>query len=347
MAEKYARVLRMITEQPWAIQEATLDTICGVVTARASGVKLSKHEIQARVGAANQRPSKQVIGTVAVIPVFGVLAQRMNMFSEISGGTSYQQIAQQFREFRDDESVKAIVFEFDSPGGEVFGLQELADEIFAARETKRLVAMVNANCASAALYLAAACQEIVITPSGMVGSIGCIVAHEDVSAMDEKLGLKRTYITSSPYKSEGHEGVPLTEEAHAHIKSMVDEYGAQFEKFVAKARGVTPGKVRGEFGGGRMLMAKDAKRVGLVDRIATMDEVVAKLAGRKSMAAVRADEAAPAIAAEAELPAVAAEEPVLEVQAEAAPVAAADAPAPLVDVELEDMDLALRLAEHR
>jgi signal peptide peptidase SppA len=369
MADKYSRVLSALMGHPWAIRQGTLDTICGIVTARAEGVRLTKAEIQARVGAAAARPSKEVVGTVGVIPVFGVLAQRMDMFTDISGGTSYQQLSKQLREFRDDDSVKHCVFEHDSPGGDVFGLQELADEIYAARAVfaargGKLVAMVNPQCASASLYLAAACHEIVITPSGAIGSIGTVCVHTERSAMNEMMGIKPTYITSSPFKQEDNQDTPLSAEAYGHLKAMVDEYGAQFEKFVAKARGVTPAKVRNEFGGGRMLMAKDALRVGLVDRISTMDDLMAKLVGRKAAAGVRAEETAPAvsavddqpvaaaddttpaIAAETDRPTVAAEDPVLEVQAAATPVATEPA-APLVDVELEDMDLALRLAEHR
>lgn len=336
MADKYSRILRAITEQPWAIRRATLDTICEVVSARAAGAKLSRAEIQAKVGAAAARPTKQVVNTVAVLPVCGVLAQKMNMFAEISGGTSYQQLRDSFREFRDDPQVKAIVFEFDSPGGEVFGLQELAEEIFEARDVKRMVAVVNPFCASAALYLAAACHEIVVTPSGQVGSIGCIVVHSDYSKQNEMIGFAPTYITSSPYKAEANEDAPLSDEARTSLQAMVDEYGQQFEKFVAKGRNVPLSKVRSDFGGGRMLMAKDAVKVGLADRVSTLDDVLAKLIGRKSAAAARAEDMAPTVRADTSGPVVAAavEQPV-------APAAiAAEAPEPVdaVDSALVEAD---------
>jgi signal peptide peptidase SppA len=286
MAKEYSRVLRAITERPWNIRRSTLDTMCAIVAARISGVELTKDEIQARLKTeAAARPTQQIIGTVGVIPVFGVLAQKMNMFLDISGGTSYQQLIKQFREFRDDPQVKAIVFEHDSPGGEVFGLVEAAEEIFAARDTKRLIAVVNPLCCSASLFLACACSEIVITPSGEVGCIGTIMCHTDYSKQNEMIGIDPTYIVSSPYKAEGNPDEPLGDDALAYLQSQVDSYGDQFEKFVAKGRNVPVSKVKSDFGQGRVLMARDALKAGLVDRIATMDETIAKLVGRRSAVA--------------------------------------------------------------
>jgi capsid assembly protease len=304
MKNNYSRVLGAIAEQPWAIHQPMLETICEVVSARASGVKLSKDEIQARLGVSAARPVKQVVGTVAVIPVVGVLAQKMNMFTEISGGTSYQQLTAQYREFRDDPQVKAIVFEHDSPGGSVLGLQELAEEILESRDAKRTIAVVNSECYSASLYLAAACHEIVVTPSGLIGSIGTIVVHGDYSKMNEMVGFKPTYITSSKYKAEANPDTPLGDEALAHLKAMVDTYGEQFEKFVAKGRNVSVSRVREEFGQGRILMAKDAVRVGLADRVATMDDVIAKLVGKKSTGARADAEDVPTVTASDPEPAI-------------------------------------------
>lgn len=296
MPQKYSRVLSALTDQPWAIRQSALETMCAVVQARADGVELTKDEIQARI-AANARPTQQIIGTVGVIPVYGILAQRMNMFLDISGGTSYQQLLSQFRVMRDDPQVKAIVFEHDSPGGEVFGLLEAAEEIFSARDRKRLIAVVNPCAASASLFLAAACHEIVVTPSGQVGCIGTILCHTDYSKQNEMLGEDPTYIVSSPYKAEANPDEPLGDEALKHLQAQVDAYGDQFEKFVAKGRGVTVAQVKADFGGGRMLLAKDAVKAGLADRVATFDDTIAKLVGRRSVNGARSVVIGPAVGA--------------------------------------------------
>jgi len=284
MAEKYSRVLRAITEQPWAIRQSTLDTMIAVVAARASGVKLSQHEIRARIGAAQSKRSRSTVAdgasAVGVIPIYGVLAQKANMFTDISGGTSYQMVMRDFREFRDDPNVKAIVFDVDSPGGEVFGLEEAAEEIFAARGTKPMIAVCNPMIGSAALYLACACDEIVVTPSGAIGSIGTIVKHVDYSKQNDMLGESPTYITSSKFKAEGNPDEPLSDDAVADLQAMVNAYGDKFEAFVAKGRNVPVSKVRSDFGRGRMLLAADAVKVGLADGIETYEQALTRVLGQ-------------------------------------------------------------------
>jgi ClpP class serine protease len=73
---------------------------------------------------------------VAVVPVYGVISQRASMFDDISGGASVEQIAKQLRLAMANPEVKAIVMDFDTPGGSVYGIDELAQEIFDARQQK-------------------------------------------------------------------------------------------------------------------------------------------------------------------------------------------------------------------
>ena len=89
-----------------------------------------------------------------------------------------------------EPSISAIVLDVDSPGGSVFGVEELATEIRAARGTKPVVAVANSMAASAAYWIASQADELVITPGGMVGSIGVLTAHEDISKAQEMAGIK-------------------------------------------------------------------------------------------------------------------------------------------------------------
>lgn len=324
MAKEYSRILHALTQKPWNIRQSTLEMMCEVVLARASGVQLTKDEIQAQLGTQAARPTQQIIGTVGVIPVFGILAQRMDMFLDISGGTSYHQIIKQFREFRDDPQVKAIVFQHASPGGEVFGLIEAAEEIFAARDTKRLIAVVDPLSASASYFLACACPEIVVTPSGEAGCIGTIWCHRSYEKQNEMIGVKPTYLVSSPYKAEGNEDQDLGDEATAYIQTQIDAYGDQFEKFVAKTRRTTVAKVKSDFGGGRMLLAKDAVKAGMADRVASFDETIAKLVGRKGAVAVSGARAAVTVPEKTVATNVPVSEELLQTEAAAKPPKADD-----------------------
>jgi signal peptide peptidase SppA len=219
-----------------------------------------------------------------------------------------------------DESVGAIVIDIDSPGGSVFGTPELADEILKARGAKPIIAVANSNADSAAYWIASAADEIVGTPSSMVGSIGVWTMHVDFSKMDERVGMKVTYVSAGKYKVEGNEYEPLGEEAQAALQARVDEYYGMFVAAVAKGRGVTASAVRNGYGEGRVVTAKQALALGMIDRIGTLGQTLARF-GASTDGAVRIEEplepdiqAEPEIEASEEAPAPASKGDSLEIR---------------------------------
>jgi ClpP class serine protease len=119
--------------------------------------------------------------------------------------------------------------------------------------------------------------EIAVTPSGEVGSIGVFAVHEDVSKAAELAGVKTTLISAGPFKTEGNEFEPLTDEARTHIQSQVDQFYAMFLHDVASGRRVSAETVAGSYGEGRTLLAKPALEAGMVDRIQTLEATIAGL----------------------------------------------------------------------
>lgn len=214
-------------------------------------------------------------GRVAVIPIFGVISHRMNLLTYYSGGTSTQQLGRIVDQAAADPEVESIVFDVDSPGGCVFGVPELADHLFAMRERKRMVAVVNAMMCSAAYWLGCCAHEIVLTPSGLVGNIGVYQLHEDVSAANTMRGVEPTFIFAGRYKVEGNPYEPLGDEARAAIQAEVDFFYTRFANAVARGRGTTPEAVQTGFGEGRALTADQALAAKLCDRVDTFEAVLA------------------------------------------------------------------------
>jgi len=173
--------------------------------------------------------------------------------------------------------VTAIVLDVDSPGGSVQGVEEFSRAIFEARGVKPVVAIANATADSGAFYIASAAEELVVTPSGEVGSIGVIGFHLDESAKNEKAGEKWTIIQAGRYKSEFYPQHPLTDEARAAGQEFVDGYYELFVQAVARNRGVSAERVVEDYGQGRVVAAKKALQLGMVDRIATFQEVINEL----------------------------------------------------------------------
>lgn len=213
-------------------------------------------------------------GKIAVIPLHGVMSQRMNMMSAMSGGTSTELFGAAFAEQVNDPDVKAIVFDIDSPGGSSYGVTELANLIMSARGRKPILAIANSVGASAAFWIGAAADRFYATPGAIVGSVGVYMMHLDVSKWAENEGLKVSYISAGKNKTRGNEWEPLSDEDLSHFQAMVDETYSMFIRDVARGRGVTPAAVRSGYGDGDVLMASPAKKAGMIDGIKTLAEVI-------------------------------------------------------------------------
>lgn len=225
-----------------------------------------------------ERSGVEIVGRTALLPLFGVIGQRMNLFMYFSGGTSTEEFGAALDSLVADKQVKNIVIVVDSPGGSVFGTAELGAKILAARDQKRIIAIADSMAASGAYWLSSQASELVVTPGGMVGSIGVIASHLDESKAEELAGLKTTIIHAGRYKAELNSSQSLSPEAQDHLQATVDQYYAMFVAAVAKGRGVTETRVKSaEWGQGRMMLAQDAKAAGMVDRVATLEQVLKRL----------------------------------------------------------------------
>jgi signal peptide peptidase SppA len=284
----YTHVRALVYDQPWAITPEKLNAIQSLLAMRLAGERLTPEAIAERIGAADARRNTVRNGAVAVLPIYGVLMQRVDMLSEMSGGTSTERIARDFRQLVADPNIGTIVLDIDSPGGGVYGIAELAEEIFKARADKRIVAVANSMAASAAYWLGTAADELVVTPGGEVGSIGVYMIHEDWSAAYEQAGVKPTLIKFGEHKAEGIDIEPLSDAAKDALQKRVDEYGAMFTNAVAKHRGTNAATVSKEFGQGRVFGAKEAVKRGMADRVGSLQETLVRLAGVASGKGARA-----------------------------------------------------------
>jgi signal peptide peptidase SppA len=219
-----------------------------------------------------------VNGSIAVLRLYGVLVPRASDFSEQFGLAGVQRFTQDFRAALADDSIGGILIDIDSPGGSVYGVMELADEIYRARGRKPVFAVANSLAASGAYWIASSASEFFVTTGGEIGSIGVTDLHTDVSGALNKAGIRMTLVSAGKYKTEGNSFGPLTGEARAAMQARIDAYYGAFTRAVARNRGVDVATVRDGMGEGRVLSAQVAKAENMVDGVATLDEVVRKLA---------------------------------------------------------------------
>ena len=270
---------------PWALMPERLNAVSAVMArwsshAPATAEVLAGIDTDKLVREARRHTATSVSGGgIAVLPLYGVITQRGNMIEDVSGpgSVSTQKFAAALRQALADESVSQILIDIDSPGGSVYGVAELADEIVAARAQKPIIAIANSLAASAAYWIGCSASEFYVTPGGEVGSIGVWQAHFDYSQALAAEGVTPTLISAGTYKVEGNPYAPLEPEAQAFMQSRVDDYFLTFSKAVAKGRGVPIAQVRNGMGQGRVLGADAALEQNMVDGIVTLDEAIRKM----------------------------------------------------------------------
>jgi signal peptide peptidase SppA len=157
----------------------------------------------------------------------------------------------------------------DSPGGSVLGLPETADVIHAANRVKPVRAFVTGIAASAAYWLASQASSITLTPSGEVGSVGVLDMHADISKALENAGVKLTAVTAGEHKTERAPFTPLSDDAKAHMQAGVNAWYGDFLSAIRRGRGMRV-SASSNYGGGRMLSAREAVAAGMVDFVSSL-----------------------------------------------------------------------------
>ncbi|MBB6319252.1 signal peptide peptidase SppA [Paraburkholderia tropica] len=272
-----------LVSAPWAVLPATLDEIRNVYEAHVRDERIDIAAVEARLGRPlnNEQKPYQVTNGVAIVPVMGVLAKRANLFQSVSGGASTQIIGNMVNQAADDPSVKAIVLSVDSPGGAVDGVQQLADKVRAVRGKKPIVTVADGQMASGGYWIGSAADEVYIADrTTVVGSIGVVYTHTDTSKQDEARGVKRTDITAGKYKRIAGQHEPLSDEGRATIQVQADHLYSVFVHDVAENRKVPVDQVLSDMADGRVFVGQQAIDAGLVDGVATLDDVVARLSGK-------------------------------------------------------------------
>lgn len=276
---QFEHVLATVAGFPWAIEPEMGQRIAAILTNRIAGHKPSAETLAEVVAVRHEREhrrSKSQPRGVSVIPIHGVMVPRADLFMQVSGVLSTQQVGQLVDDAANDASVEAIVLDIDSPGGAVPGTHELAGKINGAKKKKKVICVANAAAASAAFWVGTQGTEFVVTPSGQVGSLGVFSMHIDQSEALKSEGVKVTFVSSTPEKVAGNEFEPLSDIGRNQKQSTVDGYYRHFLSAVAAGRKTSVANVQETFGKGGMVLADEAVRRGMVDRVASLDDVLSQ-----------------------------------------------------------------------
>lgn len=197
---------------------------------------------------------------VAVVDIKGVI-------------TSSRDIVEQIDNFTQKKDVKAIILRINSPGGGVGPSQEIYREVLRAKEEKKIIASLESVAASGGYYVACASDLIVANPGTITGSIGVVMEFSNVEDLLKKIGLRSYVIKSGKHKDIGSPVRKMTPEEKEILQGVIDSVHNQFVRAVAEGRNIEEEKVR-EIADGRIFSGEQAKELGLVDRLGSLQDAI-------------------------------------------------------------------------
>ncbi len=257
-----------LASRPLAIAPRALETLLA-----ASRVALAPHSDAVTRG----RGYAVTDSGIAVVPVLGPLVARGDWLTELFGASVYGEIGDAVAAALADPSVRGVVMEIDSPGGEVAGMFDLVDRLGALRQSagKPLWAVASESATSAAYAIASVAERIYVSRTGEVGSIGVVAAHVNQSGADAKAGLAWTFVHAGARKLDGNPHEPLSDPARAAIQTDVDALYGELVALVARNRNMTADAVHATEAA--IYRGRAGIGLGLADRIGTVETALADL----------------------------------------------------------------------
>ena len=222
----------------------------------------------------------RVAGSVAEVPIYGPISKEPSVLNLMLTGSSFStsMFAKEMRTLASRDDVDTIVVDVNSNGGSIDGVETARLALKAAGEKKKTIAIANNNMNSAALWIASAANELVVSPLSFTGSIGVITVLQDRSEQFEKAGVKHTVIRSGEYKALNtpmeQNGEKLVQETVERVKDI----HSFFVEAVADGRNESIETIN-KIANGKVFMAKQATEVGLADRLATKEDIMAEIMG--------------------------------------------------------------------
>jgi ClpP class serine protease len=287
------RVLSAITSTPWLMPKRYLRALYSIASRDLESVP---EDIRARYEerlrgegphAVITRMGERLAGTqsvafrdgVAVVPIIGPIFRYADFFTDISGALTLDDLARDFASAISNTKVRDVVLYIDSPGGEANGIHEFAQNIVriaADTSGKRVIAYIAGVGASAAYWIASACNEIVVDRTAMAPCIGVVFTLQDPA--DEK-GYIEIVSTQSPKKRLD----VTTDDGRQEIQKWADDLAAIFISCVASNRELAEDVVMSAgWGEGSLEIGQALVAAGVADRLGSFEELVNELIGSRS-----------------------------------------------------------------
>ncbi len=190
---------------------------------------------------------------IGVIEVYGPIMSSDDLIEDII-------------DFRDNDSVKAVILRIDSPGGAVGPSQEIYSEVLKLQKKKPVIVSMGSVTASGGYYIAAPAKRLFANPGTITGSIGVIMSFPNYEGLMEKVGVSSVVVKSGRFKDIGSATRPFSKDERKLMQSLIDDVHSQFVEAVSLGREMPAEKVM-KIADGRIFSGRQALAVGLVDEL--------------------------------------------------------------------------------
>jgi protease-4 len=218
-------------------------------------------------------------GTSAGSEKIALIVMRGLISSSIPGNVGdsmVDDVRAALRQARDDDRVKAIVLEIDSPGGEVTASDEIYNAVVKARARKPVVIYMDTLAASGGYYISCGGKFLMANETTITGSIGVIIQTLNYEQLFNKVGLASVVFKSGKFKDMLNGARPMTPEERELVQSFVMKTYDKFLGIVAKERSLPADKLRNSIADGRILSGKEALENKLIDGLGQIEDAFGK-----------------------------------------------------------------------
>src|SRR4051812_23527859 len=177
---------------------------------------------------------------------------------------------------REDDNIRAIVLEIDSPGGEVTASDVIYNAVVKTRAKKPVVVYMDSLAASGGYYVACGGKYLMANETTITGSIGVIIQTLNYEQLFNKIGLSSIVFKSGKFKDILNGARPMTPEERDLIQRFVMETYDKFLGIVSKERGLPADMLRNNIADGRILSGKEALNAKLIDGVGQIEDAYAK-----------------------------------------------------------------------
>ncbi|MEI8377201.1 MAG: signal peptide peptidase SppA [bacterium] len=223
-------------------------------------------------------------GKIALIRLEGIIEGSSADSDFFTKNYTAEAVRKNLKKAQEDITVRGILLKINSPGGTVAESQEIYQLIMETKKTKPVFVSMGDVAASGGYYIAAAADRIYACPGTLTGSIGVIFNAPDASELfSKKLGIKAQVIKSGKYKDIGSTSRAMTEDEKTLLSGIIQNSYGQFLDAITKGRIERTDSYKAPktlltsenlktYADGRIFTGDQAKNLGFVDELGTMED---------------------------------------------------------------------------